>query len=101
MKKVLLSLLLAAVAMFAKVDINSADARALTVLKGVGEAKAKQIVEYRGKNGAFKSVDDLMKVPGIGKKILDDNKNELEVKAPIGAPATKPVEAKKEEKPKK
>jgi competence protein ComEA len=96
MRKILLSLLLAAVAMFGKVDINSADAKALTALKGVGEAKAKQIVEYRGKNGSFATVDDLMKVPGIGKKILDDNKNELEVKAP--APA---VAAKKEEKPKK
>jgi len=96
MRKILLSLLLAAVAMFAKVDINSADAKALQALKGVGEAKAKQIVEYRTKNGAFATVDDLMKVPGIGKKILEDNKNEIEVKA-----AAKPSEPKKEEKPKK
>ena len=87
MKKILLTILLLVCAMFAKVDINSADAKQLQALKGVGEAKAKQIVDYRTKNGAFTTVDDLMKVSGIGKKILDDNKNELEAKPAAPKPA--------------
>ncbi len=92
MKKIILALICLATMMFAKVDINSATVQELQTLKGVGEKKAQEIVDYRTKNGAFKSVDDLAKVKGIGKKILDDNKNELEVKPaasqdPVASPA--------------
>ena len=60
----------------AAVNINSATQAQLETLKGVGPAKAKEIIEYRKKNGPFKTVDDLEKVKGIGpgilKKIHDD-----------------------------
>ena len=48
--------------MGAKVNINSADEAELMSVKGIGKAKAKAIVEYRQKNGPFKSVDDLTKI---------------------------------------
>src|SRR5687767_7155046 len=48
-----------------KVNINTADEAALTSVKGIGKSRAKAILAYREKNGAFKSVDDLTKVKGI------------------------------------
>lgn len=70
---------LAAVA--APVNINTADAKALeTGLVGVGSKTAKAIVDYRTKNGAFKSVEDLEKVKGIGPKLVEKNRSNLSVK---------------------
>jgi competence protein ComEA len=63
----------------AAVDINSATVEQLDGLKGVGPAKAKAIVEYRAKNGPFKSVDDLEKVKGFGKKTVDGFRAEVTV----------------------
>ena len=40
-------------------------------------AKAEAIVSYREKNGPFKSADDLAKVKGLGKKLIDQNKSYL------------------------
>jgi competence protein ComEA len=57
------------------VDINRADAVTIAKeLQGIGPSRAQAIVQYREKNGAFKSVDDLRKVKGIGAKTLDDNR---------------------------
>lgn len=53
------------------VNINSADAAELMTLPGIGEAKASQIVEYRRKNGAFSSKEDLKNVSGIGDSIYE------------------------------
>lgn len=52
------------------ININTADASALMTLPGIGPSKAKAIVEYRDKKGAFRRIDDLMKVKGIGKKLM-------------------------------
>lgn len=63
-----------------KVDLNEADAPTLQrELSGIGEAKAKAIVAYRESNGPFSSVDELLEVKGIGKAILDKNREKLEV----------------------
>ncbi len=63
-----------------KVDLNQADAATLQrELAGVGEAKAKAIVAYRESNGPFSSIDELLEVKGIGKAILDKNREKLEV----------------------
>jgi competence protein ComEA len=53
------------------VDINAADVEELASLPGVGPALAARIVEFRDKNGPFESVDDLLKVRGIGEKSLE------------------------------
>jgi competence protein ComEA len=64
----------------AKIDLNEADSATLQKeLSGVGEAKAKAIVTYRETNGPFSSVDELLEVKGIGKAILDRNRDKLEV----------------------
>jgi competence protein ComEA len=52
-------------------DINSADWTELAQLPEIGEALAKRIVEWREREGAFASHDDLDRVPGIGSKTLD------------------------------
>ena len=53
-----------------KVNINTASADQLTTLPGVGPKLAARILEYRQKSGAFKSVQELMNVRGIGEKNL-------------------------------
>ena len=62
-----------------KVNINKADTKTLTTLKGIGKDRAVKIIEYREKNGPFQKIEDLMKVKGIGKKIFEQNKNVLSV----------------------
>jgi competence protein ComEA len=70
--------LLAQIAIAGPVDVNSADAKTLArELQGVGMAKAEAIVSYREKNGPFKNADDLAKVKGLGKKLIDQNKANL------------------------
>jgi len=62
-----------------KVNINTADQKALEALPGLGPAKAKAVIEHREKNGAFKSVDDLKNVSGVGEKTLEDLKDKVTV----------------------
>jgi competence protein ComEA len=54
-----------------RIDINSADTTLLQTLKGVGPKTAASIVSYRKENGSFRSVEELLKVKGIGPKKLD------------------------------
>lgn len=78
--------LFSAVAFAQMVDINTATAEQLEKgLKGIGPAKAAAIVKYRQEHGAFKSVDDLGKVPGVGDKTLAGVKASATVGT--GAPA--------------
>jgi competence protein ComEA len=51
-----------------KVNINAASAQQLETLPGVGPKVAERIVEYRQKSGAFRSLDELLNVRGIGEK---------------------------------
>ncbi len=48
------------------VNLNTADAEALTALPGIGEELARRIAAYREENGPFETVEDLTKVSGIG-----------------------------------
>jgi competence protein ComEA len=63
-----------------KVNINTATAEELTVLKYVGEALSQRIVEYREKQGAFKSPEDIVKVPGVSQRVYEANKDIITVK---------------------
>ena len=62
-----------------KININTASADELMNLKGIGEKKATTIIEFRKNNGPFKQPEDLIKVPGIGPKTLEANKNRIAV----------------------
>jgi len=54
-----------------RVNINSADAEQLSsMVSGIGPAKARAIVSYREQHGEFQTVDDILKVPGIGEITL-------------------------------
>jgi competence protein ComEA len=60
------------------VNINTADAPTLAAtMTGVGEKRAEAIVAYREQHGPFESVEDLVRVSGIGSKVLEDNREKL------------------------
>lgn len=64
----------------AKLDLNQADAITLqSTLTGIGKTKAEAIVTYREEHGAFTSVDELLEIKGIGKALLDRNRDKLSV----------------------
>lgn len=74
----LLAVTLPAIAWSGQVDINKADAKTLArELVGVGKAKAEAIVEYRETHGLFRSPEDLVKIKGIGPKIVEDNRGSI------------------------
>lgn len=52
------------------IDLNAATQEDLETLPRIGPALAQRILEWREENGRFRSVDDLMAVPGIGEKLL-------------------------------
>jgi len=54
-----------------KVNINRADAWLLQALPEIGKTRAQTIVDYREKNGPFKSIDDLTRVAGIGEDTIE------------------------------
>ena len=75
-----LALGIAGAAFAGPVNINTADAKTLAKeLDGVGLEKAKAIVEFREKNGLFRSADDLLKVVGIGPATVERNRARIVV----------------------
>lgn len=95
MKKIVLAWFAAFLLAFAglacaAVDLNSATAAELDAVKGIGPAKAKAIIDYREKNGPFKSVDDLKGVKGFGAKTIEKLRPELSAGG-ASAPAPKPA----------
>lgn len=61
-------------------DINSASSKALEELPGIGPVLAARIVAYRAANGRYASVDDLLKVSGIGPAKLEDIRDRVTVR---------------------
>lgn len=62
-----------------KLDLNKATFEELESLPGIGPKIAKEIIEYRERFGPFKSLEDLLKVKGIGPKRLEILKKYLKV----------------------
>ena len=56
------------------ININTASVKELVLLNGIGESKAKAIIDYRTSHGQFDSINDLAKVKGIGEKLVEKNK---------------------------
>jgi len=72
------------------VNLNTATSAELQLVPGIGPATADRILEMRKSYGAFKSVDDLLAIKGIGAKRLDKMRKYLTVgkAAPAKNPAT-------------
>jgi competence protein ComEA len=62
------------------IDLNTASVEQLTEVPGIGQTLAERIVEFRQKEGPFRSVEDLMKVRGIGEKSFEKMKPWFTVK---------------------
>ena len=60
-----------------KVSINNASKEELMTLPGIGESKAKDIIDYRNTNGPFKKIDDLKNIPGIGENVYNNLKENI------------------------
>lgn len=62
-----------------KININTASLETLQTLDGIGEVKAKSIIEYRQKNGNFKKIEDIKNVSGIGDSVYAKIKDNITV----------------------
>ena len=62
------------------IDVNSASASEIAeAMTGIGLKRAEAIVEFREKNGRFRSLDDLVLVKGIGASTLEKNRDRINV----------------------
>lgn len=63
-----------------RVDLNTATVEELVTLKGIGESRAKAIVEYRMQQGPFTCIEDLMQVTGIKEGVFSKIKDQIVVR---------------------
>lgn len=61
------------------VNINTASVEELSKLNGIGESKAKNIIDYRNRNGKFNKIEDIMNVTGIGEAAYNKIKENITV----------------------
>lgn len=62
-----------------KISINKASLSELMTLPGIGDKKAKAIIEYRENNGLFKDIKEITNVSGIGNSIFDKIKDSIKL----------------------
>lgn len=96
---VFLTLLSLSFAANAAVNINTATQAELQSLSGIGPVKAQAIIDYRKKNGAFKSVDDLEKVDGIGTATMTNLKKQVTVSGKSSTATPTAIPSAKDPKP--
>ena len=65
--------------LFGKVNINTASLEELTLLSGIGEGRAAEIIRYREENETFAQIEDIMQVSGIGEKTFEEIKDKITV----------------------
>ena len=63
-----------------RVNINEASKAELMKLAGVGPGGAQKIIDYRDAHGPFKKAQDLEKVDGVGKGVIEKNAGRIVVK---------------------
>ncbi|MBI1728190.1 MAG: helix-hairpin-helix domain-containing protein [Candidatus Rokubacteria bacterium] len=63
-----------------KININEASQAKLMKLEGVGAGTAKKIIAWREAHGPFKRLQDLEKVPGVGREVIEKNQGRIAVK---------------------
>lgn len=61
------------------ININTASIDELQRINGIGEVKANSILEYRDKNGGFKSIEEIKNVDGIGEKTFEKIKDKIAI----------------------
>ena len=61
------------------ININTANVNELTTLAGIGEARAKAIIEYREQHGGFTKIEDIMNVSGIKEAMFSRIKDDISV----------------------
>lgn len=62
-----------------KINLNTAGKAELETLPGIGPSRAEAIIRYREDNGGFANIDDVLNVPGIGPKIFETIRDEIEI----------------------
>ena len=62
-----------------KISLNNASIDELMTLDGIGEKKAQAIIEYRNKNGGFKSIEEILEVDGIGSATYEKIKDQITI----------------------
>lgn len=62
-----------------KVSINAGKVEELMTIKGIGETKAKAIIEYRTQNGNFKNIEEVINVKGIGNSTFEKIKDYIKL----------------------
>lgn len=63
-----------------KVDLNTAGLEELMTLNGIGETRARAIIDYRTSQGAFTSIEDIMQIPGIKEGIFSKIRDQIVVR---------------------
>ena len=63
-----------------KININTAGLEELMMLKGVGESRARAIIEYREQHGSFETPEDIMNISGIKEGVFSKIKDQIAVR---------------------
>lgn len=63
-----------------KININAATKEELKTIPGVGDVTSQKIIDYREKNGDFKTIEDLKKIGGFGDKSLEKVKDKIDIR---------------------
>ncbi len=78
----LIALLVSTIESTAPVNLNTASQTELELIPGIGSSIASKIILERNRRGGFRSIQDLLKIRGIGRKRLEKLEKYLKVDGP-------------------